>query len=509
MQYMEIINNPKVLKTLEGLFNKTGLLGPLKKIPFVQKKLKKQQDDLIQKLEKSIHPYKDKVQSFKALPKEGKSYEEVLEVMSDLATQESSAWKEGKVSGAVYHGGAEHIDFLNKVYGLHSQCNPLHSDIWPSMAKYEAEIISMVAKLFKGEGAGSSAKDEEICGTLTSGGTESILCAMKVYRDQALEKKGITRPEILLPLSAHAAFDKACHFFKIKKKVVKLDDDLGVDLKDLAKKITKNTICMVASAPGFAHGVMDPIEQMNQLALKHKIPLHVDACLGGLILPFAKKLGHSLPQFDFSLKGVTSLSVDTHKYGYSAKGSSVILYRGKELRQYQYFTITDWPGGLYFSPTLAGSRSGALSAQCWASLVSLGEEGLLENTRKILRAAKKIKKGIESIYGLRVLGDPLWVIAFTSEKKNIYQILDLMAQKGWHLNGLHRPEAIHICVTLPHTQEGVADSFLRDLRDATRMASESEVKEGMAPIYGLGAKVPARGLVDDLMKGYLDELYRA
>jgi glutamate/tyrosine decarboxylase-like PLP-dependent enzyme len=203
------------------------------------------------------------------------------------------------------------------------------------------------------------------------------------------------------------------------------------------------------------------------------------------------------------------MSADTHKFGYAAKGTSVVLYRGTELRSHQYFTATEWPGGLYFSPTLAGSRPGGLSAACWAAMVATGDDGYLEATRRILETGTRVRDGIAAIPGLRVLGDPLWVVAFGSDTLDIYRVLERMTGRGWSLNGLHRPPAVHLCVTLRHTQPGVADRFLADLRaSVAEVESQPGGETGMAPVYGLAATLPFRGVVRDLLKRYIDLLYR-
>jgi glutamate/tyrosine decarboxylase-like PLP-dependent enzyme len=290
--------------------------------------------------------------------------------MAALQTRETDGWKDGYVSGAVYHGDTAHIDFLNQVYALHSQTNPLHADVWPSISKYEAEIVAMTAGMLGGDKAG-----EEICGTLSSGGTESIMLAMKTYRDRARAERGIRRPEMVVPITAHAAFDKAAQYFGIKMVRIPVDQDYRADIRAAARAITRRTVVVVGSAPSFPHGMVDPIAELSELARQRGIGFHTDACLGGFVLPWAADLGYPVPPFDFQLPGVTSISADTHKYGYAAKGTSVILYRGPELRRHQYFTITDWPGGLYFSPSFAGSRPGALSAACWAAMVRIGQKG--------------------------------------------------------------------------------------------------------------------------------------
>jgi glutamate/tyrosine decarboxylase-like PLP-dependent enzyme len=227
------------------------------------------------------------------------------------------------------------------------------------------------------------------------------------------------------------------------------------------------------------------------------------------VLPWAEKLGYDIPPFDFRLPGVTSISVDTHKFGYAAKGTSVVLYRGSELHRYQYFTATEWPGGLYFSPTLAGSRPGALSAACWAAMVSIGEQGYLNMTKKILETSDEIKHGIEAIPELELIGDSMFVIAFASKSVDIYKVLDFMTERQWSLNGLHKPAAVHICVTLRHCQPGTVERFINDLKSAVSYVQENpDTKGGMAPVYGMAGTIPLRDLVADILKEYLDLLFR-
>jgi glutamate/tyrosine decarboxylase-like PLP-dependent enzyme len=476
----------------------------LKAVPGVNERIEKEYDEIMQGLGKSAKPYKDEFPTFSQIPPVGREREQIIKEMEALKSREESRWKDGFVSGAVYHGDDTHIEFLNRVYAINSQSNPLHSDVWHSTTKFEAEIVAMTAHML-----GASATRDEICGTVTSGGTESILLAMKTYRDWARDKRGITRPEMIVPATAHAAFDKAAQYFNIKMIHVPVDTNYQADVAAVRKAITRNTIVIVGSAPAFPHGIIDPIAELSELARTRGVALHVDACLGGFVLPWAEKLGYPVPPFDFRLAGVTSMSADTHKYGYAAKGTSVVLYRGAELRRYQYYTATDWSGGLYFSPTFAGSRPGALSAACWAAMIAMGEQGYLDATRRILETAAAIRKGIEAIPDLHVLGDPLWVIAFGSKTPDIYKVLDGMTARRWSLNGLHKPPAVHICVTLRHTQPGVAERFIADLREAVEdVRKHPDVKGGMAPVYGMAATLPFRGMVSDLLKRYIDLLYK-
>jgi glutamate/tyrosine decarboxylase-like PLP-dependent enzyme len=314
---------------------------------------------------------------------------------------------------------------------------------------------------------------------------------------------------MVLPVTAHAAFDKAAQYFNIRPVRLPVGPDYRAGIERARQAINANTVVVVGSAPSFPHGTIDPIEALSDLARERGVGFHTDACLGGFVLPWAEKLGYPVPPFDFRLPGVTSISVDTHKYGYAAKGTSVVLYRGQALRRFQYYAIADWPGGLYFSPTLAGSRPGALSAACWAALVTLGEAGYLEATRQILETAAVIKRGLARIPDLTLLGDPLWVIAFASETLDVYRVLEFMAQRGWALNGLHHPPAVHLCVTLRHTQAGVAERFLSDLSEAVaHVKAHPEERGRLAPVYGLAASLPLRGIIGDLLKRYLDMLYK-
>jgi glutamate/tyrosine decarboxylase-like PLP-dependent enzyme len=479
----------------------------LKAVPGVSNRIEKEYDGMMDGLKNSVKPYKGKFATFTQIPATGRARADILRDMEAMRDHEEETWKDGFVSGAVYHGDMEHIEFLNQVYALNSQSNPLHADVWPSATKFEAEIVAMTASMLGG--ASTTLSTQDVHGTVTSGGTESIMLAMKAYRDWARETKGITKPEMIVPITAHAAFDKASQYFNIKTVHIPIDSNFRADVSAAKKAINKNTVVIVGSAPSFPHGAIDPLEELSELARQHGIGFHVDACLGGFVLPWAERLGYPVPKFDFRLPGVTSMSADTHKYGYAAKGTSVVLYRGFELLHHQYYTASDWPGGLYFSPTFAGSRPGALSAACWAALTSIGEQGYLDATKKILETAAKVKEGIRQIPELRVLGEPIFVVAFASDSLNVYQVLDFMSHKKWSLNGLHKPTCVHLCVTLRHTQPGVAERFVADLREAVEhVKAHPEEKGTMAPVYGMASTIPMRGLVSDMLKKYLDLIFK-
>jgi glutamate/tyrosine decarboxylase-like PLP-dependent enzyme len=475
---------------------------------------REERDAIAAMLEPELKPYRDAFPSRDTLPADGLDRASVLAELTDMAAREQHRWADGFASGAVYHGDAEHINFLNKVYALFSQSNPLHPDIWPSISKFEAEVVAMTSAMLHG-----SSLEPPACGTVTSGGTESILLAMRTYRDHARSTRGVTEPEVVVPETAHPAFDKAAHYFGIRLVRVGIGPDMRVPIDAMAAAITDRTVALVGSAVGFPHGVIDPIEDLASLAALRGVGMHTDACLGGFVLPFAEKLGYPVPPFDFRVPGVTSISCDTHKFGYAAKGTSVLLWRDEELRDRQFYATTDWPGGLYYSPTFAGSRPGALSAEAWAALVTIGESGYLEATERVLRTAATIRAGIADIPGLAVLGDPLWVIGFTSDEANvlggpeaggvnIYDVLDRMAAKGWSLNGLQRPPALHLCVTLRHTLPDVAERFLTDLASCVEAARAQPGGGLLAPVYGMAAAHETRGDVDEILRTYCSVFYK-
>lgn len=470
-----------------------------RRIPPLERLIDAELDDVLSGMGVSA-PRVD-VEVFPRLPAEPRSYDEILADVEALASTEEQGWRTGRASGAVYHGGREHIDFVNRVYALQSQSNPLHLDLWPSGAKFESEVVSMTAHML---GAGEEAPDATVTGTVTSGGTESILMAMKAYRDRA----GIRHPEMIVPESGHVAFDKAARLLGYRQVRIPVRPDGRADVGAMAKAVTRRTVVMVGSAPGFPHGVIDPIPEMAEEATRHGVGLHVDACLGGFVLPWAERLGYEIPPFDFRVPGVTSISVDTHKYGYAPKGTSVVLYRDRELLADQLYVSTDWPGGVYYSTTIAGSRPGGLVAAAWASMLSMGETGYLAAAEAILATGAEIRRGIEQIPDLFVIGDPLWVIAFGSESVDIYEVMAQMALRGWSLNGLQRPPALHLAVTLRHTEPGVAEAFLSDLREAVAAAREAGgPRTGMAPTYGMAAAFPARSAVADLLRRYVQRTY--
>ncbi|XP_023574219.1 sphingosine-1-phosphate lyase 1 [Octodon degus] len=473
----------------------------LRKMPFVgnkiQGKLTKIKEDLGKHL-KYLQVDKDYV---KALPTQGMSTTAVLEKLKDYSATDGS-WQEGKASGAVYSGEEKLTELFVQAYGTFAWSNPLHPDIFPGLRKLEAEIVRMACSLFNG--------GPDSCGCMTSGGTESILMACKAYRDLALDK-GIKTPEIVAPVSAHAAFDKAASYFGMRMVRVPLNKMMEVDVRAMRRAISRNTAMLVCSAPQFPHGVIDPIPEVAKLAVKYRIPLHVDACLGGFLIVFMEKAGYPLEKpFDFRVPGVTSISADTHKYGYAPKGSSVVLYSDKKFRKYQFFISTDWPGGIYASPSIAGSRPGGIIAACWATLMHFGENGYVEATRQIIKTARFLRSELENIKGIFIFGNPqVSVISLGSHDFDIYRLSNMMTAKGWSLNQLQFPPSIHICITLVHTRKRVATQFLKDIQESvTQIMKNCKAKvTGMGAIYGMSQGIVDRDLVAEISSVYLDSLY--
>jgi glutamate/tyrosine decarboxylase-like PLP-dependent enzyme len=455
-------------------------------------------------------PYKGRFKSYEQIPEKGRDRDEIFKELSTMAEEENAKWKTGRVSGTFYHAGDDHRAFLNKVFSLFSHENTIQFDLCPSMFKMESEIISMTAKMLNGDAVKAHNPEDAVCGTVTSGGTESILMAMKAYRDWARQDKGIAEPEIIMPHTAHPAFDKAGGYFGIKMVHIPVSAPAYlVDPRAVEAQINANTVAIVGSAGNYPYGLIDPLEKLSDIALKHNIGMHVDGCLGGFIFPWIEKLGYDIPPFDFRLPGVTSMSADTHKYGFALKGTSVVLYRNNIFRRHQYFNVPDWPGGMYASPTAAGSRSGGLTAATWSAMVYLGEEGYLKAAKSIMTVAGKIKKGIEAIPELALIGNPTFVTSFRSEDVDVFHINDFMKSRGWRFNVLQLPPALHFCVTMPQTfVDDVAERFLEDLHAGVDYAkSKAGTVAETTALYGLAGTIEGNQQVTELVFGFFDYLY--
>ncbi|MFX1324387.1 MAG: pyridoxal phosphate-dependent decarboxylase family protein, partial [Promethearchaeota archaeon] len=314
------------------------------------------------------------------LPEKGIEEDKLFKEMEDLRKEDTN-WREGKVWSLVYHATDKHTEMLKKAYTMFFSKNALSPLAFPSLRKFETEVISMTVDLFGG--------DKRCCGSMTSGGTESILMAIKTYRDWAQDKfPNIKEPEMVLPSSAHPAFDKGADYFKVESVRVPVDEKTHrADVKAMEEALNENSILMVASACDFPRGVVDPVSDLASISQSRGIGMHVDACLGGFMLPFVKKLGYEVPDFDFSVPGVTSISADVHKYGYGAKGASTILYRKERIWKYQFSVYTDWSGGIYISPSMRGTRPGGAIAAAWSAMKTLGIEGYMKLAKIVMDAS--------------------------------------------------------------------------------------------------------------------------
>ncbi|XP_028402670.1 sphingosine-1-phosphate lyase 1-like isoform X2 [Dendronephthya gigantea] len=339
-----------------------------RKLPFLEEKIKTELNIKKAELEREVGKQRMGEIYTTKLPKTGLPKDQLLQRIIEYQQLGKISWDMG--SGVVYHGGNDLTEIQTQVFNKFLWSNPLHPDVFPGVRKMEAEVVQMCVNLFNG---GSDA-----CGTMTASGTNSILMACKSYRDWGRDVKGITKPEIVVSESAHAAFEKAAEYFRMKLiKVPVNQKKRSVSIKAMRKAITRNTVLLVGSAPEFPSGIIDNIEEIAKLGKRYNIGVHVDACLGGFVLGFMKSAGFKLPPYDFSVDGVTSISADAHKYGCAPKGSSVILYHTKSLRHYQYHTSTEWTGGIYATATMSGSRPGVLVAQCWTTMMHLGKSGEL------------------------------------------------------------------------------------------------------------------------------------
>lgn len=435
-------------------------------------------------------------------PARGTPKAELMARLGELRARDAD-WRRGRTWSLVYFAGDEITGVLEEAYRLFFHENALNPMAFPSLRRLEAEVVAMTADLLGG--------GPEAVGNMTSGGSESILMAVKTARDRArAERPEITAPEMVLPVTAHPAFEKAAHYFCVRPVRVPVGPDFRADLDAARAAITGNTVLVVGSAPSYPHGVIDPIPELAALARERGVSLHVDACLGGFLLPFVRRLGYPVPDWDFRVPGVTSISADVHKYGFGAKGASVILYRDKDVRRHQFFVYTDWPGGLYGSPTMTGTRPGGAIAAAWAVLNYLGEEGYLRLARTIMDATRALVDGVNAVPGLRVLGRPdMSVFAFASDTVDVYALGDAMTARGWHLDRQQRPPSLHLMVTPAHA--GVVDAFLADLRAAVAEvaasgagAEEGAPAGGTAAMYGMLGTLPDRGLVREVILQVMD-----
>ncbi|MGD9044946.1 MAG: aspartate aminotransferase family protein [Desulfobacterales bacterium] len=436
-----------------------------------------------------------------SLPRKGLPREEVLKSLKSFKSDDVK-WHEGQLFGLIYEAGPEVEALVKEASALFLIENGLSPMAFPSLVKMETEVVSNVISLSGG--------DDETVGSFTSGGTESIFMAIKAARDWARHTyPQITAPEMVVPITAHPAWNKAAHYLDINIMMTPVNEDLRADVAAIKDAITKNTIILGGTAVTYPHGMVDPIEEIGALAEKKNLWLHVDACLGGLMLPFLKRLGYEIPPYDFSIAGVTSISADIHKYAYTPKGVSTVMYRNRDFRKFQIFAYADWPGGVYATPCLAGARPGGTMAAAWAVMHYLGEDGFTALAQKARAAAEKLITGINAIPQLYVLGEPdATVFAFGSDEINIYELSARMAKAGWYMEAQQLPPSLHMTVSPVHLE--VADQFLEDLRRITPEvpAADSQDLSEQAAMYAMLGTMPDRGMAREFAVEYMNNLYR-
>ena len=408
-----------------------------------------------------------------ALPSTGRPGNDLLAEMTEGRSGDLD-WRSGKAFSLVYNAADPSLEELqHEVASLFLHDNALNPFAYPSLAKMEGELVAMSAALL-----GTEARN----GALTSGGTESIFCAVQTAREHARSELGIAEPTILLPSTAHPAFTKAAHNLDIESIRVPVDATGRADVAATEARIDDRSAMIVGSAPCYPYGAIDPIEDLAALAASRGLLCHVDACLGGWLLPFWAEVTGAIQPWDLRVEGVTSLSADIHKYGYAYKGASVVLYRDRSLLKNQFFSFDDWPGGFYGSATPAGTRPAPPIAGAWATLMHLGHEGFLAKARTISQATATIRAGIESTGDLRVLHDPdMSVLLFTSEERSITSLGAAMTRRGWKLDQVQ--EGLHLMVSPGH--EAVAEQFGVDLAESFAEADPvTDSDEAAAPYAG-------------------------
>lgn len=400
-----------------------------------------------------------------SLPEHGTPPEELFRHMRERKAADAD-WRGGKTWSLIYPAGEEVDAVLREANELYLFENALNPFRFPSLADMEKEVVAMTARLLNAP--------PEASGSMTSGGTESILHAVRVARDRAKAERGVTSPTLVVPYSAHPAFAKAAKYFQLELIHIPLTDDLRADLAAAERLVDDRTALVVGSAPNYPHGVVDPIPELAALASERGVPFHTDACVGGFLLPFLERAGYDVPPFDFRVPGVETISADVHKYGFATKGASVVLHRdGDNVLAYQAFLYEDWPGGMYGSLALAGARPAAPVAAAWAVMNFLGIDGYVRLAKRTMEAALALRKAIEDA-GLAIVAEPVaTVLAFTSPPggPDIMAVGDVMDDKGWHLDRQTGPDALHLMVSPEH--ERIVREFAADLRHAVRHAGTS------------------------------------
>ena len=433
------------------------------------------------------------------IPKRGWSREQIFEQLERFR-ENDTPWREGRTWAYVYDPGREAEAVIKDAFVSYLSENGLDPTAFPSALQMENDVVSMAARHLNG--------DADVVGNFTSGGTESIMLAVKAARDWAREhRRGIHEPEMILPETAHAAFQKAACYLGVKPIVVSADpDSFRADVNAVRDAITDNTVLLVGSAISYAHGVVDPIRELGQLARERDLLLHVDGCMGGFLLQYFARLGAPAPDYDFRVPGVTSISMDLHKYAFAAKGASTILYRDKKLRKYQMYACSNWTGYTVINPTVQSTKSAGPIAGAWAAMHFIGDDGYLEITRAVKDATDEIVAAVDAAPDLRLLGRPdMNLLSFASDSVSVFHIADEMKEHNWYVQPQlaygSSPENIHLSIN-PESVRWV-DAMLADLHECTEKARLLPSGELAPKIQEAFGHLSPEDLTDDVFQGLL------
>ncbi|MCB0980169.1 MAG: aspartate aminotransferase family protein [Acidimicrobiaceae bacterium] len=411
-----------------------------------------------------------------ALPEHGITRDDILGRL-DSFKERDVRWRDGHAFTLAYNAGEDVVALAEEAYRRFATENALNTDAFPSLRRLQTEVCGIVGDWLQAGPDGA--------GFLTTGGTESLLMAVKAARQRGRRERNVERPNIVLPTSAHAAFEKGCYYFGMESRRVPVRDDWRADADAMADAIDDDTVLVVGSAPQYPQGVVDPIADIAALAAERDINCHVDGCMGGVTLTYLARLGHDIPPWNFSVPGVTSISVDLHKYGYTAKGASVIMHRDKRLRADQTFVTDNWLGGVYGSSAVLGTKSGGAWAAAWAVLHYLGDEGYLRLTAAARAAAEELATAIEGIPQLSLRAQPqATLLAFGAtdpEALDVFAVADALWRRGWYLDRQGPPASLHCTVNAVH--QGKIPTFVADLRAAVAEV-EAAHGQGAQGAYG-------------------------
>lgn len=408
------------------------------------------------------------------MPATGESFDDVIGALEAFRSGDVR-WRDGRAFTLAYNAGPDVLAVAEEAYRRFATENGLNTHAFPSLQRIQSEVVAIVADWFQGGG--------DAAGFITSGGTESLLLAVKGSRERGRSERNITTPNVVLPTSAHAAFEKACHYFGVESRRVPVRADWRADVAAMEAAIDENTVMLVASAPQYPQGVIDPVAEIAALAHHRDINCHVDACMGGVTLTYLARLGYPIPAWNFEVPGVTSISVDLHKYGYSAKGCGVLVHRSKALRAHHTYVTTNWLGGMYGSSGVLGTKGGGPWAAAWAVLHYLGDEGYLRVTAEARRACDTLTAAIESIPELELRARPdSTLLAFGGrDGLDVFAVADELWRHGWYVDRQGPPDSLHCTVNAVHST--VIDEFIVALRSAVENVKRQQTT-GSAGAYG-------------------------